>query len=158
MKLRFAAVDLPPVDRLAGHRRTQAIYYSASYNLDEYPTFEALAEEGLVLECFEVCDEDGDEGGHVRAEWWQFHRGDSGVLFRAGTLDPIGEALQHGFVCRDHELWAALAQADDAPGFINWSMTPEDDRFPGWDRLWHHTDPAQAERLYDRNGGVFTRG
>ncbi|MQS16628.1 hypothetical protein F7Q99_31690 [Streptomyces kaniharaensis] len=154
MKLRFLAVDLPPIDQLAGHRRAQAIYYAATYNLDEYPTFEALAEEGLVLQCFEVRDQDG----HVLAEWWQFYRGDSGVLFRAGTLDPIGEALQHGFVCRDHELWAALAEVDDAPGFIDWSITPEDDRGSDWDRLWHHTDPAEAERLYDLNGRVFTRG
>ncbi|MEU8517183.1 hypothetical protein AB0C76_37235 [Kitasatospora sp. NPDC048722] len=34
----------------------------------------------------------------------------------------------------------------------------EERRNAARDRRWHHGDPAQAERLHDLDGRVFTRG
>jgi hypothetical protein len=65
-----------------------------------------------------------DEQGAVVAAWWQLY--DAGLLFAPGSAQPLGEAIQHGFVCRDVELWRELARTDSAPGPISWGVEEED--------------------------------
>ncbi len=66
-----------------------------------------------------------DEQGAVVAAWWQLY--DAGLLFAPGSAQPLGEAIQHGFVCRDVGLWRELARTDSAPGPISWDVEEDAD-------------------------------
>lgn len=68
---------------------------------------------------YTICDEQHS----AVAEWWQGH--DSGLLFAPGSATPIGEAIQHGFVCRDVSLWREIAATELSPDTISWEIDDE---------------------------------
>lgn len=104
--------------------------------------------DGDIATLEELLSADGFRRWDVRdandvtlATWWG--GGDCGLLFRGGSAELIGEAIQHGFVCRDHALWRSIGAAASAPGAISWA--PPDELIAGGDRLWR--DPPDPEPL-----------
>jgi hypothetical protein len=101
----------------------------------------ASLEELLATDGFRRWDVLGADGATL-ASWWG--GGDCGLLFRGGSAELIGEAIQHGFVCRDHALWRSIGATDTAPGGISWE--PPDELIAGGDRLW--IAPPDPEALW----------
>ncbi|MEZ4316206.1 MAG: hypothetical protein R3F61_01830 [Myxococcota bacterium] len=78
--------------------------------------------------------------------WDFFGLADAALLFRAGTLEIVGHAIQHGFIASDRELWAALealppsAFADAGlTADLDLGMEPEEDIDPEAEFGWYES-------------------
>lgn len=128
-----ARAGLAPVDQ----RRAALFWRFEGGEQGDLDGFDAWLEAGELTR-HEVRGPDGQ----VQAVWWGLD--DHGLLFGAGSAQLIGEAIQHGFVCRDVPLWRGIAAADGQPGLISWELGPSVGA--SGDQLW--IKPPDPELLW----------
>lgn len=144
----FSFVALPELRERGGldqvDQRRAALFWrfegGAARDLDSFDAWLGAGE----LNRYEVRDAEG----HAHAVWWGLD--DHGLLFRAGSAELIGEAIQHGFVCRDLPLWRGIAAAAGQPGLVSWAVG--EDVGAAGDRVW--INPPEAEPVWQELFGT----